>query len=138
MALKVRLKPNERMIIAGAAVTNGGAPATLIIGNKVPILREKDVLTEEQARSPARRIYFVIQLMYLEPEGLSAHHGLYWKLTGDFLKAVPSSLQLIDMMNRQVLCERYYEALKLARRLISYEESILAKAGKTPAESGNS
>ena len=132
MPLKVRLKPNERIIIAGAAIRNGSTPTDLIIENKVAVLREKDILRETQASSPARRIYFVVQLMYLDPEGLSSHHKMYWKLIADLLKAVPSAIQLIELLSGHILRERFYEALKVARKLIGYERSILTKTA-TPA-----
>ena len=55
------------MIIGGAVVTNGNsASCDLVIENKTPILRQKDILTEEKADSPCRRIYYAIQLMYID------------------------------------------------------------------------
>ena len=58
MALKITLKPGERMIIGGAVLTNGNsASCDLVVENKIPILRQKDILTEEKANSPCRRIY---------------------------------------------------------------------------------
>lgn len=127
MALKITLKPNERMIIAGAAITNGGSAANLIIENNVPILREKDILGKKDADSPARRIYFVVQIMYLDPENLAAHHQSYWDLVRDFIKAAPSSLPIIEKISRQILAGRYYKALKCSRTLIEYEDSLLAR-----------
>jgi flagellar biosynthesis repressor protein FlbT len=125
MALKITLKPNERVIIAGAAISNGPAPASLLIENNVPILRGKDILKEKDVRSPAQRIYFMIQVMYLDQENLAAHHKLYWDLVRSFLKAAPSSLRLIDEISRHILGSRYYRALKTARKLIEYEKSLL-------------
>ena len=58
MALKITLKPGERMIIGGAVVTNGNSASCDLVDRKqVPILRQKDILTEEKANSPCRRIY---------------------------------------------------------------------------------
>ena len=64
MALKITLKPNERMIIGGAAVTNGNSKCELLIENNVPILRQKNILKKEEANTPCSRIYFIIQVMY--------------------------------------------------------------------------
>ncbi len=45
MALKISLKPHEKMILGGAVITNGNSMGChLVIENKVPILREKDIL----------------------------------------------------------------------------------------------
>ena len=47
MALKITLKPNEKMIVGGAVITNGNIKNTnLIIENNVPILRQKDIISE--------------------------------------------------------------------------------------------
>jgi len=115
------------MIIAGAAMTNGSATAHLIIENTVPILRKKDILREEDAHSPARRIYYTVQLMYLDQENLTAYHATYWSLAREFIKAAPSSLNLIDRISEQILGGRYYRALKQARRLILYEKTLMER-----------
>lgn len=127
MALKITLKPHERMIIAGAAITNGGSAANLIIENNIPILREKDILRKDDATSPARRIYFVVQIMYLDQENLTDHHQSYWKFVRDFIKAAPSSLPLIEEISRHILAGRYYKALKCSRKLIEYETTLMSR-----------
>lgn len=125
MALKITLKPHERMIIDGAVITNGDSRAQLVIENKVPLLREKDILTEREANSPARRIYFAIQLMYVDEENLMNHHQLYWNLVEELVRAAPSVVVLIDQISEQILFGRYYQALKIARQLIEYEEEVM-------------
>ena len=52
MALKVELKPHERIIIGACVITNTDQRARLLIdGDNIPILREKDILTPETARA---------------------------------------------------------------------------------------
>jgi flagellar protein FlbT len=131
MALKITLKPNERVIIAGAAIRNGPSAASLLVENNVPILRGKDILKEKDSLSPAQKIYFIIQIMYLDQENLAAHHTLYWELVRSFIKAAPSSLRLIDEISEHILGSRYYKALKTARKLIDYEKSILSRNNLT-------
>jgi len=125
MSLKLTLKPHEKMIIAGAAITNGGSTAELIIENNVPILRKKDIMKEQDAVSPAKRIYFIVQLMYLDMENRISYQGRYWDLVRNFLDAAPSSQALMNELNEFVLAGNYYAALKSARRLMRHEENIL-------------
>ena len=127
MALKITLRPHERVIISGAVITNGNRTSDLCIENKVPVLREKDILKEKDADSPAQRIYLVIQLMYIDEDNLVTHHNTYWTLIRDFVKAAPSTLGLIDEISEHILNSRYYQALKLARKLIDYEEEALSR-----------
>ena len=63
MALKIELKPNERVIVGDCVVTNVDHRTRLLIDGTVPILREKDIMSAG-ANSPAKRIYLAIQLMY--------------------------------------------------------------------------
>ncbi len=127
MPLKISLKPNEKIVISGAVITNGGSATNLLIENNVPILREKDILIEAMANSPARRIYFTVQLMYIDRDNLMNYHAAYWRLVRDFVNAAPGSLKIIDAMNEYIIGERYYQALKQARKLIEYEKAITAE-----------
>jgi flagellar protein FlbT len=126
MALKITLKPNERIILGGAVVVNGETKCELLIENNTTLLREKDILREEDANSPCRRIYFTIQLMYIDTEKLAIHHQMYWKLVKELLEAVPSTIGLIDQINEHIVSGRYYQALKLASKLIEYEQEVIS------------
>jgi len=127
MALKVTLKPGERMVIGGAVLTNGNsASCDLVIENKTPILRQKDILTEETADSPCRRIYYAIQLMYIDEHNLATYHKIYWDLVKDLVHAAPSTIVLIDSISEHILQRQYYQALKLAKRLIDYEQEAIS------------
>jgi flagellar biosynthesis repressor protein FlbT len=126
MALKITLKPGERMIIGGAVLTNANsAICDLVIENKTPILRQKDILSEEKANSPCRRIYYATQLMYIDEHNLAAYHKVYWDLVKDLVRAAPSTVVLIDSISEHILHRRYYQALKLTKRLIEYEQETI-------------
>ena len=125
MSLKITLKPHERIIIDGAVVTNGNSTADLIIENNVPLLRKKNILSECDADSPCRRIYFVIQLMYVDEQNLETYHNMYWDLVRDLVEIAPSVLILIDQISEHILNTKYYQALKLAKKLMDYEEEAI-------------
>ncbi len=125
MALKIRLRPHERIIIGGALVTNGGTASELIIGNRAPILRERDIMSEEEANTPCRRIYFVVQLMYIDERKLADYHSSYWSLVRELVEAVPRTLFIINQVSENILQGNYYRALKEARKLIDFEEEVV-------------
>ena len=128
MGLKITLKPNEKMVIGGAVITNGSGKTNFIIENKVPILRQKDILNEENANSTARLIYFVIQLMYIDEGNLVTYYNRYWQLIRDFLKAAPSQLSVVDQISELIFQRDYYRALKNAKKLMTYEMEVLDNA----------
>ncbi len=113
------------MIIGGAVITNGKTKANIIVENAVPILREKDIMSAEKANSPARRVYFTIQLMYIDNIHLATHHSAYWKLVRELIDAAPSAIPMIDQINDNILKNKYYQALKECKGLIDYETALL-------------
>lgn len=127
MALKIELKPNERVIVGDCVVTNVDHRTRLLIDGTVPILREKDIMSLSGANSPAKRIYLAIQLMYTakRPEH---HHALYFRLVRDIVRAAPSTRRFIDAINNQILTGDLYKALKETRKLIAYEKELLDHA----------
>ena len=64
MALRVELKPGERLLIGESIITNGKQRTHFLIDGSAPILREKDIMSVERAVTPATRIYLAVQLMY--------------------------------------------------------------------------
>ena len=124
MPLKITLKPHERLILGGAVIRNGDSNARLLVENEVPILREKDILSKAGANSPCRRIYFVIQLMYVDEKNLAEHHKLYWTLVGDAVGAAPSLARFTGPISQCVVEKNYYQALKIARQMTEYEQEL--------------
>lgn len=127
MALKVEIKPDERIIVGETVITNNGQRARLIIEGDAPILREKDILRPEEADTPCKKAYLVIQLMYLSKDPRDQHE-LYFQMIGDILKAAPSTGPLIEAINSHLLAGAYYKALKQAKALIKYEKGLLENA----------
>ncbi len=130
MALKITLKPHEKIILGSAVITNGRQKCEFVVENKVPILRNDHILSADQAETPARRIYLTIQLMYVDPQNRVSHQRLYWQLMKEFVDAAPSALELIDQINEYVYREAYYKALKTAQQLIQYEQEVIERVTK--------
>jgi len=130
MPLKLTLKPGERVILAGAVIKNGPTVAHLQIENQVALLRQKDILTEAEATTPCKKIYLVIQLMYVGGGLTSELTQLYWELIREVLAAAPSTNDLISQISAYIVDSNFYPALKIAKKLISYEEELLDHATK--------
>ena len=128
MSLKLRLKPHEKLIIGGAVMVNGPKSAEFLIENNVPILRESDIMGEGQVTSPSRRLYFCVQLMYIDIGNANHYSAQFNELTDAIVTAAPSTELLIAQITEKVTDADYYHALKLVRKLIDYEEMLLNKA----------
>jgi flagellar biosynthesis repressor protein FlbT len=132
MALKVELKPNERIIIGKVVIRNGDQRARFFIDGQAVILREKDILTADTATTPAKHIYFAVQLMYVEGT-TEKHHDLYFQFVKDFVQAAPSSTPIISEINNRILSGEYYKALKAAKDLVAYEAKLMGAIGNVGA-----
>jgi flagellar biosynthesis repressor protein FlbT len=138
MALKISLKPGEKFVVNGAVITNGERRSSFVIQNKVSILRERDILTEAEATTPARRVYFPIMLSYLDPDKASTYYPEFVQRMTELMGAFENpDVQMIcvqvslDMMNRD-----FYRALSGCRKLIDYETAVLGGSdgsGSLPA-----
>lgn len=132
MALKISLKSEERAIIGGAVVRNVSKKTIeLLIENEVPLLRERELLSEAKADTPCKRIYFVIQLMYVDSQHLVQHQKLYWKLTTEIIEAAPSTVPFFSAMSELIYDGKYYQALKEAKNLITHEHEVMNNARKS-------
>ena len=127
MGLKVELKPGERIIVGDSVITNDDQRTRLVIEGDAPILREKDILTVEAADTPCKKIYLVVQLMYLARDPVP-HHELYFQLVREVLAAAPSTRLHFDRINNHILTGTLYKALKETHRLIEYEKDLLQHA----------
>ena len=88
-------------------------------------MRQKDILSEKDADSPCSRLYFIIQLMYIDQENLDIHSDTYWKMVKQVLNAAPSMTGRIDQISEHIVNGKYYQALKLAGNLIEYEQEVI-------------
>jgi flagellar protein FlbT len=127
MTLKIELKPREKVIIGECVLTNGSRRAEFSIDGTVAVLREKDIMTPEQANSPARRIYLAIQLMYTASNP-AAYHNTYFTLVRDITQAAPSMWPILERINNRILTGEVYKALKEAKKLIAYEAELIEHA----------
>src|SRR5258708_9444145 len=124
MALRVVLKPFERIIIGQSVITNSETRTTFLIDGEAPILREKDILTAETANTPVKRLYLCIQMMYLEND-IPKYQDLYMGFVKDLLEAVPSFTTPIGAASKLILSGSLYGSLKEIRTLIRREEKLL-------------
>jgi flagellar protein FlbT len=124
MALKVELKPFERILIGQSLVTNTELRTKLMIEGHAPILREKDILTAETADTPVKRLYLCVQMMYLEDD-IPKYQDLYMSFVKDLLEAVPSFRKSIETASRLILGGSLYQSLREIQKLTKREAELL-------------
>jgi flagellar protein FlbT len=131
MALVIDLKPGEKILIGTAVITNDTQRTRLHISGEAAILREKDVMREEEANTPCKKIYFLVQCMYMSPAPREYHHK-YFQLVKEIQNAAPRTAFHFLAINERIIEDSYYKAMREARELIKFEEELIGHAtGKT-------
>jgi len=130
MPLKLDLRPHEKLFVGGAVLVNSGSRCQLSVLNDVPILREKDILKDEDANTPCKRIYLAVQMMYMDTPNLARYHQFYWEHVRAVIEVAPSTMELLSNVSNAVLDGHYYQALKAARELVRYEQELVSNARK--------
>lgn len=128
MPLKLSLKPGEKFVLNGAVMTNGDKRASLVLQNRACILREKDIMQPEQADTPARRIYFPIMMMYLDPDETEQYYNDFALRMTEFMGAIRNKQALAACVeiSRDVMSGGYYRALMLCKKLFEFERERLS------------
>ncbi len=125
MPLKLDFKSGEKMVINGAVVENIGPNAKILVHNIATILRDKEVLTEKDAVTPAARVYFALQCAYVFPEKHDHYTKMFNTYLRDFVNACPSATGIADEIRDNVESGDLYKGLKGVRRLIAHEAETL-------------
>jgi len=125
--LKIEIKTGDKIIINGAVMENDGPTAKFLVHNRCAILREKEVMAEEDSNTPASRIYFALQCAYIFPHKKNDYLELFGNYVRDYLTASPSSGTVIDKILEEVTHDRLYQGLRAAQKLLDHEEQLMAQ-----------
>ena len=128
MPLKLSLKPGEKFVLNGAVLTNGDRRVSLVIENKASILRDRDILQADEANTPAKRIYFPVMMLYLDPDQAEGHYEEFVTRMTEFMNAITDreALATCVAISRDVLQGHYYKALIKCRQLFDFEQVRLS------------
>ncbi|MES2034858.1 MAG: flagellar biosynthesis repressor FlbT [Pseudomonadota bacterium] len=132
MPLKLSLKPGEKFVLNGAVVQNGDRRGVLVLQNKASVLREKDIMQQEEAVTPARHVYFPVMMMYLDEANAIRYYDEFVRRLSEFMGVIRNPDVLADCVavSKHAMAKEYYKALMLCRKLIEYEDERL---GHVPA-----
>ena len=130
--LVLELRPGEVMIVNGAPI-RFRTKTRLELTARARFLFGKQIMAPEAADSPARRIYFALQTAYIgdEPErpgGLESAEALITAFKGSTTSAL--AREILDRALESAKSDNCYLALKLARRIIRHEDSVLGRSSE--------
>ncbi|MEQ8442058.1 MAG: flagellar biosynthesis repressor FlbT [Alphaproteobacteria bacterium] len=134
MPLRIKLPSKERIIINGAVLENAGEATTIIVHNRADILRRKEVMSEADAQSPARRVYYALQCAYMFEDERPRYKQVAMEFLSQYEAAAPSAGELTATIREETENDRLYNALRSAHRLIEHEVERFKSLGLWPDE----
>jgi flagellar protein FlbT len=133
--LKLVLRPGEKLIVNGAVIGIGDHPVSLFFYNKVNFLRGREILKEENCDTIEKRLYFIIQLIYIFPEDAGTNMVHFAAILEEARDQHPDKADLFDEVQGLVREGNNYRALKLCRKLFDIKETAeTAPTPKPPVE----
>ncbi len=131
--LRITLKAGEKIYINGA-VMRADRKVALEFLNDVQFLLENHVLQADDATTPLRQLYFVVQTMLMAPSE-DDHAGIMYRRSLPLTMACFSDERVragLKDVDRCVWEGQIYEAMKILRSLYPLEASILENAPRQP------
>lgn len=111
----IHLKRGEKLYVNGA-VLRVDRRTSLEFLNDVTFLLENHVMQADEATTPVRQLYFVVQSMLMDPANAGMTAELYKHLSFRTRQATSGDIQCqIDLADRKVADGRYFDALKHLR-----------------------
>ncbi len=129
--LILELHAGEAMIVNGASL-RFRTRSRVELTTHARFLFGKQIMAPEDADSPARRIYFALQMAYIgaeqeRPHGVAQARGAIREFQA--VTTSPLARDILDRTLALVEADECYAALKLARRIMRHEDGVL---GRTP------
>lgn len=127
-ALKITLKPNEKIYVNGAVIKTD-RKVSLEFLNDVDFLLEAHVMQPEQAVTPLRQLYFIVQVMLMTPGDTASARELFRNSLPMVLACFDDQrlLSALKHVDQLVAEGQVFEALKLLRNFFDLETEVLSR-----------
>lgn len=131
----IHLKRGEKLYVNGA-VLRVDRRTSLEFLNDVTFLLENHVMQAEDATTPVRQLYFVVQTMLMDPANAGMTLELYKHISFRARQAMndESLREQVDLADRKVADGRYFDALKHLRSCFRAEMTSAGNGSPTNEE----
>lgn len=91
------------------------------------MLREKDVMLQTEVNTPVKRIYFAVQMLYLDEKDDPAYYDEFARRMQEFMSVISDegAMRTCGEILNAVNSKQYYRSLTLCKSLLPFERSRL-------------
>ena len=128
---RIFLKANERIFINGA-VFRVDRKVSLELLNNATFLLENHIMQNEDANTPFKQLYFVVQLLLIDPNNTDEAKKMFKEMVQSLLDTLENDQlrALVKMADVEVASGKEFAALKTIRSAFPLEE-ITMSSGNT-------
>ncbi len=125
--LRISLRAGERLFINGAVI-KADRKVSLELLNDVVFLLEQHVMKPEETTTPLRQLYFMVQMMLMDPSLHLKAKEMAFASIAEQLAAFsePNIRQALGEIKKLLEDDRPLEALKRVRAAFAIEEALVA------------
>ncbi|WP_372989995.1 flagellar biosynthesis repressor FlbT [Sulfitobacter sp.] len=127
--LVLKLSPKERVLINGAVIENGDRRSRLaIMTPDANILRLRDAIHPEDAKTPVRRVCYAIQLVLTGDSEPDAVHLSLLRQIEELSQVFTDndSRTVLGDASQAIIEMQHYRAMKLLKGLYPREDRLMA------------
>lgn len=130
--LQISMRPGERIYVNGA-VLKVDRKVSIEFLNDVTFLLEHHVLQPEDTRTPLRQLYFIVQMVLIDPANSEDARAMFDKSLTSVLEATENQKIRQSLLEVRVLFDRgrTFDALKVLRPLFAIEDDLLAERNRS-------
>jgi flagellar protein FlbT len=125
--LVLELRAGDRMLVNGAAL-QFQTRASVVLSNKARFLFGKQILPPDEARTPARRVYFAMQSAYVcEPSEQPQYLAQARSYAEDYAAATTSEAArgILAAAMADLEAGRCWDAMRRVRDLFAHDDAVL-------------
>ena len=125
--MQITLRAGEKLYLNGA-VLRADRKVCLELMNDATFLLEAHVMSVERATTPLRQLYFVVQMMLMNPHDAAEARRLFAESMTRMLAAYEDGpvLAVLGQVRALVVGGRHFEALKSLRGVFGRDDALLA------------
>jgi len=131
--MHISLRAGEKLYINGAVVRVDRKVSFELL-NDATFLLEAHVMRVEEANTPLRQLYFIVQVILMNPGDAAAAHEMFNESIRRTIETFDHEEVVRGLKNASHLVQmnRIFEALKAIRNLFSIEADIMSGMAISP------